>query len=485
MYQTDKVVSLQRFRPLWRVGELSKIEMTFVQTANQLGVAAVFAEYDVENKDTNPDAGVYLIMAPTKDDLSCLVNDRETLEKAIMDDKHSSSDLIHMKACTVKVTREDLSDKNFFSYYQNIIRQVQYYATALNAYREIGCGNSENLPAYCWKSYIDDFRNLDMKRNNMDATYTTRENYDRIFKNQVKRVASISENQEHSDYDYFEKRSLFSSKNKDGVHVKTHRVPNLEYFVEHNMDIITMQISSYLLDFVEKKIRESKNFVYWRSEKPTMELEDISEINKKEGKKNIWAADKKYTEYSIAFPRNYASQYYKWNLEFNMREYELTSIPDLLESSKFSQLFPIQINYKDLWNWNSLCQANNVKIGIDFNKFLGDRVFTPEDVSKPTFYYRREDYQMVQAIVGRLMTERATYIEPGLKGKSIGPTMTMNTVEKEKERIKMEQRKYAPIVPEAVLKASERFKNPVSCYPPISQQNNPTVPKRERDEVVR
>ena len=400
----------------WNKSNLSNLYYDFQSVADRLGVPSAFMEYDLEHKESNPDAGLYLVLAPTINDVKRMEWNPELLESSILDNKHCD-DMILMNACTIRMTKEDLSNQNLFPFYQETVRQIQYYASALNAYREIGCAG--NMPAFCWKSYVEDFDDLDRKRHNMAVSQDIRNNYDTIYKNQIRRVAAISEHQERANDDYFKKTDLFQTKNKDGVNLKTHRVANLNYFVDHKMDICTREVGEYFLEYLEKKIPESKYFVYWRSKEPTMVLENISDINQNAGNKNIWKHNTGYKKYSVAFPRCYLSQFCKWNLEFNTRNYDLVPIPELLEQSRFHKLYPVQVAYKDLQNFNSLCQANNVKLSVDFDNYLRDKDFGPDDVETVEFWHRREDYDMVVAIQKRLMNERATYVQPGLRGKEL------------------------------------------------------------------
>ena len=284
----------------------------------------------------------------------------------------------------------DLSESTVFLKHQAMCKAIQDMAIVVNAFYEYGY----NLPKQVHEQTVENFYDYNQKRNDASIPQSLRESYDKIM---AKAVTDA--------YQFYSKQEALSSlslRQKDCNRVSA------DYFIKNHIKTIYESIDRDFLDFIVEKMRLHPEFKYYRESAPDIKLRDISKIsarfysvlgNPLENKTAI-------ERYNIGFPSSCEALYYGWMVEYNTRGYDKKKPIEEL-NKRSSGLLSVYITQNDMYNFNSLCRANNIDFAINTGKF---KDLTQDTVRNLMVLYRMEDREIVTAILDRLGRERRGYI---------------------------------------------------------------------------
>ena len=360
------------------------------KVALQNGMIAQFVEYYRCDNPVHRNTGVYFVVCPDLEYLQALVGisgdrlDCDMFDKLLEDQERLGEWAINPQYGIVNFT--DYAENDVaFSRYMDCCRLIQEASIAKMAYYEFGYP----LPDAMSRRSIVDLHEMNKKRTD---TRLTKEMQDRYVKSYKKFVSHVYERYA----DNGTKRRLSLPFNRQNV--------SLDYFNEKSIAVFHVNINGDMKNYILERAKDFPDFVYHVDSKPSLHLEDISNKFKGNPAQNVWKDKKEYTEYMIAVPRCFEHLFYTMVTEFSCSNY-----PGQVNATKELQqpIACIHVSQEDMWNWSSLCTANNVPYYINHGDL---EKLNAESAAHLRIAYSKRDEEMVDAIMARLVSSRRNFI---------------------------------------------------------------------------
>lgn len=364
-----------------------KILTLIPRTAKENGVYAEILEIN-NLPASDPRNGLYFVVTPDWQTMETLKRNIGQFDKLLASEKNRSPHMMNCHYCIVPLN--GLCDSNIFSRHQQMCKAVQDMAIVVNAFYEYGYP----LPEQVHEQTIENFYYFNEKRNDMSLPKRLRDSYDDIMAKSVTDAYQL--------YSKKEALSLLPVRKKT-----ENRVP-ADYFIKNHIGTIYESIDSDFLDFILKKMVCHPEFKYYKESAPAIRIKDTSRVPEKFARLfgNPWENRTGIERYNIGFPVSCESLYYGWMAEYNTRGYDKKIPIDELERKTIG-LYGMEISQSDMYNFNSLCRANNVEFSVNTGSF---RAVTQDNVRNLLILFRSEDLDIVRSILERLGRERRNYM---------------------------------------------------------------------------
>lgn len=353
---------------------------TFKEFAMNQGLYTCVVEY-AKKEPYVKDAGLYLVTTPEEFCAQDIIKNPCYIEELIQQKKDGGYNFFNPYYVFTNVTY--FNDTNQFNTIMNFINDVNTQAGFVNACYEMGYSK---LPTTMYKSSSWEIGKLNLKRKDTCIPPKVRKRYEKSYKKFVTYV-----------YQKYMKLSADRLKPQRGP-----QKVSKNYFLKHHIDTYNFRLTDYdVRRWFETEIKNYPDFRYHIEEKPAFQLKDISHVLDNTGEYNFLSNEKEVTEWNIIFPEVEKETFFKiildWNTQGLNQEKKLARVGD------YEEIATIRIAYRDIWNWDSLCTANNVKYYINHGEFEHLNVNTIEDIKVAI---NRNDYPMVKAILTRIANER-------------------------------------------------------------------------------
>lgn len=357
-----------------------KALMNLLDTANDQGLSATYFEYKKYSPE-HKDSGLYFVVCPTIQevlDLEAHPDDfANILEQKGSIGRHSINPYYEF------VRMDDYyTNNNYFKTYMDCLRAIEDVSITKNAFFEFGYTLPNEFP----KETIINLYDMDQRRRSTQIPETVRKRYERSYE---KYVSDLNQR--------YKKLSLAHEKHTSPVK----QTVSPEYFHKNRVTAVHDAMNGNFREYFETRVKDFPEFIYHLENKPYLSLKDISH-SFKGAENSIFKDDVEVKEYNVMFPKSQEEVYYKILLEYNCRNYtgQENNIRDVGASN---EICTIPVSAEDMWNWNSLCSANNVKYYINH----GDLEHLCAEATRTIkIAYNKKDEVMVNAICSRLADSR-------------------------------------------------------------------------------
>lgn len=372
-----------------------KALMDLKETARDQGLCAYFLDY-MPYEPEHMDSGLYFVVSPTPEEILDLQAHPEDFANILEHKKKIGRHSINPYYEFVRMD-DYYKDNNYFKTYMECLRAIEDVCITKNAFFEFGY----TLPTEFPKETVLCLYDMDQRRRSTKIPDAVRKRYERSYEKYVSDV-----NQRY--------KKLELSREKHTAYAK--QTVSQDYFNKNRITAVHDAMNDKFREYFETRVKDFPEFHYYLENKPYLSLKDISH-SFKGAENSIFKDDVELKEYNVMFPKYQEDIYYKILLEYNCRNYagQSKSIYELGNPHDFRVM---TVNMDDMWNWNSLCTANNVKYYINHGELdhlcaLGTREIK--------IAYNVKDEDMVCGIVSRLADSRknARFVSRDQMNKSV------------------------------------------------------------------
>lgn len=346
-----------------------------------LGLYGFPIEFGKDSPHT--DRGLYFVVTPSYRYMYDLQQASYKIPMLVDQQKQAGPDTLNPCYQVFNIT--DLGDSSEkWNTLMNIIRGINEQAAIVNAFYEFGY---YDLPSFIHTSSIYEVLDLDEKRHSNKIPEQIRERYNKDYKKFITFV--------YQKYKKITPDRLLPQSKSQKV--------NKNYFIDNAISTTTVRINKEFKEWFIEDIKKHPEFFYYIDNKAALSLKDLSNAYRGEGE-NIWSNLKGHSEYNMTFPREMEYIYYAKMLEWNMHGYQYEKRMTQVGNPK--ELLLIRVNWKDMWNWNSLCKANGVKYYINRGDLEPMNEAATQNILIAVNY---KDKEMVDSIINRLTSEAIQY----------------------------------------------------------------------------
>lgn len=367
-----------------------------------LGVMEYFADAPIPKEN-----GTYIILCPNDKYAFDIRTNANEIRRLLAKQKEFGYDRFNPCYWFFDVTKFDYS--NVFNMFMDISRAIQHEAVIINACRELGY---DIYPCVMDRYTTAEIHKLDKKRKNPAYLDEERAKLNRAYKDFIAHVYHNYVDKENDQYI------------RPNLHGK---IVAESWFSENKVPVVHDKVNQYFLKYFEEKIEEYPDFYYSiNKKKPAVKLMDLSKHWKGNPIANPYKNDKEVELYNITFPVSKQHIFYRILLEFNYRDCRPETA--LVCVGNTSDLEKIIIDQNDMWNWDSLCRANNIKYYM--NK--GDIAVLDADGTRDiTVAFNKKDKEKVTGIMNRLFREQMS----ALPVKQEQVEQNNNTIDRDHEQL--------------------------------------------------
>ena len=351
---------------------------------SNFGVEIGFFDFQNNFPDTEPKSGLYAIVVPDVRTLGVLMDGTVSLRGILLDnvEKHPNEVPCYYNS----IYLGDINKKNEFEKVRQIEKAVKNISTAKYAFQEYGY----DLPRTLQQITIDKFERYENIRHAADLRPEVKMQYEQVMKDAVEYANSIYNKEPSVLAAYIVPKTTY----KDNL-------VDRDYFEKNHIVQVNEVVSEEFWEYLKERLPESKGFQIWKDKKPSLVLEDNSNAKGIKGL-NIWAKQKGYKEYNVAFARGQQGIFYSWLLDYQHRNLKcIGSEKDLLDTT--ARLLPISIPKDDMGLWDAYCESNNIRYALNHGMFGHN---SPETIRTPIIGVRQEDRPKADAILKRMAEDR-------------------------------------------------------------------------------
>ena len=352
---------------------------------SQYGVEIGFFDYQNNFPGTKPESGLYCIVVPDVRTLGVLMDGTVSLRGVLLDnvEKHPNEVPCYYNA----IYLGDIDKKNEFQKLRQIEKGIKNVSIAKYAFQEFGY----DLPRTLQQVTIDKFERYDNIRHAADLRPEVKAQYEQVYKDAVDYANSIYNKDVYTGYPIDIYHSNDYKKN----------LVDRDYFEKNHITQVNEVVSEQFWEYLKTRMPESPGFQIWKDKKPSLVLQDNSDAKGIKGI-NIWAKQKGYKEYNVAFARGKQSFFYSWLLDYQYRDCRALDQEERMLHTT-TKLQPIEIPQGDMNLWDAYCENNNVKYCLNHGLFGANCADT---IRTPIVGVRAEDRPVVDAILKRISEDR-------------------------------------------------------------------------------
>lgn len=333
--------------------------------------------------------GVYFVICRDEDarsEMNRIICSPDKM-KELIDDIDPEGGTIDTKHALIPLNY--ITNENAFMLYQRAVRTIHDLAAVKSAYGEQGF----NPPDRIARETVNAIHVFIAKRYAADTPKNLRDLQEEGMKKFIRESAKR----------YAENKPIRHRT------IRPHEV-RFDYFFKNSIKCVNDIVTDDFLQYLKQRWDECPDFVMYKENKPFIDRKDMSKTPEEiaemyPGMEDYWKDLGKEKLYRISYPAGYENTFNAWKFDFAAKLYTWQFVVPLDQLDRQYKLETINIDYRDIYNWASLCKANGVACAINH----GEIGKMSNSTSTYSFIYSDKDSRIVKAIQTRLAKETAAY----------------------------------------------------------------------------